>query len=73
METLSHTEPKLYCTHNAPISYASHRQALTSQPPSSMAQWRTDVVVKSTFKTISMTTTLETATQLKLKLHENKE
>jgi len=38
-----------------------------------MAQWRTYVVVKSTLKNISMTTTVETAKQLKLQLHENKE
>jgi len=38
-----------------------------------MAQWRTYVAVKSTFKTISVTTTVETATQLKLQPHENKE
>jgi len=69
METYHILNLKLYCTHNAPISYDSYRQAFTSHSPSSMAQWRTYVVVKSTFKIISMTTTVETATQLKVQLH----
>jgi len=73
METYHILNFTLYCTHNASISYTSYMQAFTSHSPSSMARWRTYVVVKSTFKTISVTTTVETAKQFKLQLHENKE